>query len=107
MIDRLLWEGRGTFASGSADSDQMIETMLRHNEEVKASIAPERLLVWNVAEGWEPLCEFLQVPVPEEPLPHINDRKEFLNRIIDGSLLSLQEWRARETTVSAEFAVEG
>jgi hypothetical protein len=104
MIDRLVWEGRGTFAAGS-EPEEMIATMERHNEEVKRTIAPERLLVWNVAEGWEPLCEFLEVPVPEEPFPHVNDRREFLNRIIDGSLQTLQEWRARETSVEAEFAV--
>jgi hypothetical protein len=41
------------------------------------------------------------------PLPHINGRTEFLNRIIDGSLASLQEWRARESSVEPAFAVEG
>jgi hypothetical protein len=105
MIDRLLWEGRGTFAAGNDAPDQMIAAMERHNEEVERTIAPERLLVWNVAEGWEPLCEFLEVPVPAEAFPHVNDRKEFLNRIIDGSLLALQEWRAREASVETEFAV--
>jgi hypothetical protein len=105
MIDRLLWEGDGTFASGAAESEEMIEVMLRHNEQVKRDVPAERLLVWSVTEGWEPLCEFLDLPVPAMPFPHINDRKEFLNRIIDGSLESLQEWRARETSVEAEFAV--
>ena len=52
---------------------------------LRRTIAPERLLVWNVAEGWGPLCEFLELPVPEVPLPRINDRTEFLNRIIDSS----------------------
>ncbi len=106
MIDRLVWEGKGTFASGHETRQQMIDAMLRHNEAVKEAIPAERLLVWSVTEGWEPLCEFLELPVPEVPLPHINDRKEFLNRVIDGSLESLQEWRARESSVEAEFAVE-
>jgi len=106
MIDRLLWEGKGTFAHAHAEPQQLIDTMLRHNEEVKRTIAPERLLVWSVTEGWEPLCEFLELPVPDVPLPHINDRKEFLNRIIDSSLTSLQEWRARETSVEPVFALE-
>ncbi len=57
---------------------------------------PERLLVWNVTEGWEPLCEFLEVPVPAEPLPHVNDRETFLGRVIDGALGALQSWRAEE-----------
>jgi hypothetical protein len=105
MIDRLLWEGQGTFAGGNDGPEQMIAAMERHNEEVKRAIPAERLLVWNVAEGWEPLCEFLEVPVPAEPFPHVNDRKEFLNRIIDGSLLALTEWRAREASVETEFAI--
>jgi len=61
--------------------------------------------VWSVTEGWEPLCEFLQLPVPDEPFPHLNDRTEFLNRIIDGSLEALQQWRAREAIVEPSFAV--
>ena len=97
MIDRLLWEGDGTFAGGHDDPESMIATMRRHNEAVERSIPADRLLVWNVSEGWEPLCEFLELPVPTEPFPRANDRKAFLNRIIDGSLESLREWRARET----------
>jgi hypothetical protein len=52
-----------------------------------------------------PLCEFLELPVPQEEFPHINDRTEFLNRIIDGSLESLTQWREREATVDPSFAV--
>ena len=107
MIDRLLWQGEGTFASGNAEPRQLIETMHRHVETVKSTVPPERLLVWSVTEGWEPLCEFLELPVPQESFPHVNDRTEFLNRIIDGSLLALQEWRARETSVDPSFAVSG
>lgn len=40
---------------------------------VKANIPPERLLVHRAKDGWEPLCKFLGVPVPDEPYPHIND----------------------------------
>jgi Sulfotransferase domain len=105
MIDRLLWQDRGTFAGGHAEPQQLIDAMNRHNAEVQASIPAERLLVWNVAEGWEPLCDFLEQPIPDVPLPHINDRMEFLNRIIDTSLASLQEWRLREASVEPQFAV--
>jgi len=105
MIDGLLWQGRGTFAGGHEEPRELIEAMHRHNEQVKEAIAPERLLVWSVTEGWGPLCEFLELPVPGVPLPHINDRTEFLNRIIDGSIGTLQSWRAREATVEPEFAL--
>ncbi len=107
MVDGLLWQGEGTFAAGHSEPGQMIEAMNRHNEEVKATIPPERLLVWSVTDGWEPLCEFLEVPIPGVPVPHINDRKEFLNRIIDGSLAALNEWREQEASVEPEFALKG
>jgi hypothetical protein len=107
MIDQLLWEGRGTFASGHYEPAQLIERMKRHSDEVVSVVPPERLLVWNVAEGWEPLCEFLQVPVPFQPFPRTNDSREFLNRIIDGSLEALNAWRAGESLVEPSFALSG
>ena len=47
------------------------DAMERYNDDVKRST--DRLLVWSAAEGWEPLCEFLEVPVPDTPFPHVND----------------------------------
>jgi len=99
MIDRLLWQGKGTFAGGHGEPRQLIETMERHTEQVKRDVPAERLLVWSASEGWEPLCEFLELPVPEEPLPHVNDKTEFLNRVIDSSLEALGEWREAQSTI--------
>ena len=107
MIDRLVWEGRGTFAGSHHEPAQLIEAMLRHTEQVTRDVPAERLLVWNVAEGWAPLCEFLELPVPEVAFPRVNDRTEFLNRIIDGSLQSLHEWREREATIEPSAALSG
>ena len=50
-----------------------IEVYERHNDEVKRRVPSERLLVYEVKEGWGPLCEFLGVPEPEEPFPRLND----------------------------------
>jgi len=107
MIDRLVWEDEGTFASGHAEPQQLIDTMIRHNREVESNVPPERLLVWSVEEGWQRLCEFLEVPVPRQPFPHVNDRTEFLNRVIDGSLESLRQWRSEQASVEPSFAVGG
>ena len=52
-----------------------------HIEAVKAAIPADRLLVYQVKDGWGPLCEFLGVPVPDEPFPRTNDRGEFWDRI--------------------------
>ena len=46
-------------------------------EEVKRTVPKEKLLVFSVKEGWEPLCKFLNVPVPEEPFPKTNDSAAF------------------------------
>ena len=43
-----------------------------HNAKVKATIPPENLLVWNLKDGWEPLCKFLGKPVPDKPIPREN-----------------------------------
>jgi hypothetical protein len=48
----------------------------RRNQQVIDALPPERLLVYSPKEGWEPLCTFLGVPVPKEPLPRVNSRDE-------------------------------
>jgi hypothetical protein len=93
LVDRMFWGPQGTFADGNAEPAQLSEQMQRHHEQVKAAVPPERLLVWEVGEGWEPLCEFLDVPVPDGPLPHANDRGEFVQRVIGGAIDTLNAWR--------------
>ena len=61
----------------------MTDYFRRHTEAVVATIAPERLLVHEVGEGWERLCAFLGVPVPETPFPSVNSREEFRARFAD------------------------
>lgn len=63
------------------DRAYAIERFKEHTEEVKRVVSPERLLVYEVKEGWEPLCRFLQVPVPtDKPFPRLNDRTTFQER---------------------------
>jgi hypothetical protein len=62
------------------DRSFMTDYFRRHTEEVKRSIPPERLLVYEVGEGWAPLCEFLNLPVPDAPFPSENSRAEFIAR---------------------------
>jgi len=47
---------------------------------VKREVPPERLLVYDTPQGWEPLCAFLGVPVPDVPFPKTNSTEEFRNR---------------------------
>jgi Sulfotransferase domain len=91
-----MWQRSGLMDGEDTSADWMSSAMQRYHDEVQGTVPSDRLLVWSVADGWEPLCEFLEVPVPDMPFPHLNDSKEFAQRLIDGSLITLQEWRARE-----------
>lgn len=63
------------------DRDAAIATYEAHNEEVRRRTDPARLLEWRPGDGWEPLCQALRLPVPEEPFPHVNTTEEFLTRV--------------------------
>jgi hypothetical protein len=71
IVNDTIWQG--TFDGRFEDKAYAIEVFERHNEEVKRRVPSERLLVYEVTEGWVPLCEFLGVPEPEETFPHLND----------------------------------
>ena len=45
---------------------------LKHNLYVQSIVPKENLLIWNLKQGWEPLCQFLQKPNPNVPVPHDN-----------------------------------
>jgi len=62
-----------TFDNRFEDKAHAIDVFKRHNQEVRDTIEPVRLLVFDVREGWAPLCRFLEVPVPDEPFPRLND----------------------------------
>ncbi len=69
--------GQETFGGVFDNRDMALAAYRRRTEEVRAAIPPERLLVFDVADGWEPLCRFLGKPVPRIPFPHLNTNKEF------------------------------
>jgi hypothetical protein len=66
-----------TFGSALTDKGAAIAAYRRRTEDVRAAIPPERLLVFDVAEGWQPLCRFLDVPTPVTPFPHLNSADEW------------------------------
>ncbi len=63
------------------DRTVITEFFRAHTRAVIAAIPPPRLLVYQVAEGWEPLCRFLGVAQPSAPFPSENSRAEFIDRI--------------------------
>ena len=62
-----------TFDNRFEDKAHAIDVFNRHNQAVRDTIAPARLLEFQARDGWAPLCRFLEVPVPAEPYPHVND----------------------------------
>lgn len=76
--------GRQTFGDAFTDRESALAAYRRRTEQVRAAIPPERLLVFDVAEGWEPLCRFLGVPIPEVPFPHRNRTVEFWESVSRG-----------------------
>lgn len=80
LIDQGVFDGR------MSDRAHAIAVFNAHIEEVKATIAPERLLVFDVSEGWEPLCAFLRCPVPAITFPKLNSSRQFVD----------EEWAAQE-----------
>ena len=79
-----------TFGGRLEDKRHAIDVFERHNELVRSTIEPSRLLVFDVKQGWEPLCRFLDVPVPDEPFPRVNDTASF------------QAWNAEDDGLSTK-----
>lgn len=75
---------------GKFEDKALVEKMFhQHLEDVKAFVPADKLLIYDVSEGWAPLCAFLNVPVPSEPLPHLNKKenfKEMLGEIMKGHM---------------------
>jgi len=76
---QMIWDG--FFSGRFADRDYAIAAYERHNAEVIAELPSDRLLVIPPGAGWRPLCDFLRVPVPDEPYPHLNDPEKFWARV--------------------------
>lgn len=74
------------------DEKTLAASMERHNAEVRRLIPKERLLEWWPGDGWEPLCEFLEVPVPAAAVPHVNDSAGFGAMMTETYLGALNQW---------------
>lgn len=68
------------FVEKMNDKAFMIDYFNQHHENVLASLPAERLLVYDVSQGWDPLCRFLGTPVPDEPFPAENTRAQYAER---------------------------
>ena len=90
MSRKLIWQRshKGTMNN----RDVAIAHYKQHIEDVTASVPTDRLLVYSVDQGWEPLCDFLGVPVPGTEFPNVNDRaaiKQTLRELVRGAYVIL------------------
>ncbi|MBX7110017.1 MAG: hypothetical protein K1X61_15310 [Chitinophagales bacterium] len=65
---------------GFEDKEKTIATFHEWNRQVLETVPKEKILVFDAKQGWEPLCRFLEVPVPASPFPHSNTTDEFNSR---------------------------
>ena len=74
--ERLLW--KNTFKGRFHDKEFAIQQFEKHIENVKKNVPADRLLVYNIKQGWQPLCDFLKIPVPNTDFPRVNDTASFV-----------------------------
>ncbi|WP_460333926.1 sulfotransferase family protein [Actinoallomurus acanthiterrae] len=79
LVQRVVWDGE--FGGRFEDAAYAKAVFIEHNDAVRREVPGERLLEFQVKQGWGPLCGFLGVPVPDEPFPRANDRQEFAERV--------------------------
>ncbi|KAG0171914.1 hypothetical protein DFQ28_000779 [Apophysomyces sp. BC1034] len=75
LTDAMIMEG--DLNANKATPEEIIERFQEHERYIHSIVPPEKLLVYHVSEGWEPLCKFLEIPVPSIPFPHVNATEDF------------------------------
>jgi Sulfotransferase domain len=94
MTSAMLFGPAGLLPTGDDDETTLVRASKRYVDEVRATVPASRLLVWEAADGWAPLCDFFDAPVPEQPLPRVNDAAMFEDRVVEGALGALNRWWA-------------
>ena len=88
MVKRVLWAEQ--FQGRFLEKDFAEKVWNKHIEDVKAHVPEDKLLVYDVRDGWGPLCAFLELPEPSEPLPHLNKNENFktmLAQLMKGNMV--------------------
>jgi hypothetical protein len=75
LVNSIVWDG--TFHGRFDDKEYALQVFDEHYAAVRRDVPADRLLEYEVGQGWQPLCDFLGVPVPDEPFPQLNDRTSF------------------------------
>jgi hypothetical protein len=99
MIEKLIWQR--TLNGTMTDKEAAIAHYQQHIEDVKAVVPESQLLVFSADQGWQPLCDFLGVTVPDIDFPRVNESAD-MKRFI-----KLARWILRALLVLAGAAVGG
>lgn len=99
-----MWEKSGLIdaVEDGFQASRLARAMDRYNDQVRQSVPAERLLVWSPADGWDPLCEFLGVPIPSAPLPNVNDTVTFADRLNEAAIATLVRWQDQRHAPSGQ-----
>ncbi|MEU8508798.1 sulfotransferase family protein [Streptomyces brevispora] len=79
VVSTMVWDG--IFEGRFEDKDHAVAAYHRHNEDVVRALGADNVLVYDVRQGWGPLCAFLGADVPDEEFPHANDSAAMRQRI--------------------------
>ncbi|KAF7231914.1 hypothetical protein EG68_10956 [Paragonimus skrjabini miyazakii] len=91
MVERVFGQGIDT-----SNDEALLAGYDRWIDQVKRDVPADRLLVFQVKEGWKPLCDFLNVPVPNQPFPKVNERAELVKFLaVQWKLTRLVRWGVR------------
>ncbi|CAL8103919.1 unnamed protein product [Calicophoron daubneyi] len=77
------------------------------NEQVRKTVPAENLLIFNLGEGWRPICQFLNLPVPDCQFPHSNEREQYMKRFHRISRLSMLFRLAAYGTIGIMLGIAG
>ena len=72
---------------GRLEKEHCIRIFERHNETVRKVVPKDRLLEYDVRQGWEPLCKLLEAPIPKQPFPHLNVGKRSLYKLFGQTVI--------------------
>ena len=76
------------FSALTSEEFRLRQAYRKHNTYVQSKVPAEDLLVWKVKDGWEPLCKFLNCPIPDGPIPHDNRTGD--TKFIEGPVRKLK-----------------
>jgi hypothetical protein len=79
MTNVMMWDG--LLGGRFDDQAYAMDVYRRYNQEVIDTVDADRLLVYDVKQGWEPLCAFLGIEVPAEEFPHVNTTASMRERM--------------------------